>query len=278
VRCARREMGYFVSLSRRSVRGMAFMRVLTAGLTDVGMKRTGNEDNFASCEELGLFVVADGMGGHAAGEVASGTAIQVITDYVRGALEEAGPPDAGSSRFDPETCQKILATSVQLANETICGLASENSTFEGMGTTLSGLLLNGSRACMVHVGDSRIYLLRGGQMTLLTSDHSWVNEQLQRNIITAEEAKTHRWRNVITRALGHKVDLEVDTRVEKMEPGDCFLLCSDGLTGMVDEETIQKVLLDMSDAPQAACRRLVDLANDAGGFDNITMIIVKVAG
>ena len=256
---------------------MAFMRVLTAGLTDVGMKRTGNEDNFASCEELGLFVVADGMGGHAAGEVASGTAIQVITDYVRGALEEAGPPDAGSSRFDPETCQKILATSVQLANETICGLASENSTFEGMGTTLSGLLLNGSRACMVHVGDSRIYLLRGGQMTLLTSDHSWVNEQLQRNIITAEEAKTHRWRNVITRALGHKVDLEVDTRVEKMEPGDCFLLCSDGLTGMVDEETIHKVLLDMSDAPQAACRRLVDLANDAGGFDNITLIIVKVA-
>jgi len=271
-------MGCFVFLSRRSVRGMAFMRVLTAGLTDVGMKRTGNEDNFASCEDVGLFVVADGMGGHAAGEVASSTAIKVITDYVRGALEEAGPSDAGSSRFDPETCRKILATSVQLANETICGLASENPTFEGMGTTLSGLLLNGSRACMVHVGDSRIYLLRGGQLTLLTSDHSWVNEQLQRNIITAEEAKTHRWRNVITRALGHKVDLEVDTRVEKMEPGDCFLLCSDGLTGMVDEETIHKVLLDMSDDPQAACRRLVDLANDAGGFDNITLIIVKVAG
>jgi PPM family protein phosphatase len=253
------------------------MRVVAAGLTDVGMKRTGNEDSFALCEDLGLYLVADGMGGHAAGEVASGTAVQVITDYVRGTLEEM-PPRESEQRCEPETWHKILVTGVQLANETICGLASENATYEGMGTTLSGAILNGSRVFVVHVGDSRVYLLRAGELRQLTTDHSWVNEQLQRNIITPEEARTHRWRNVITRALGHKVDLEVDSIVEDVVQGDCLLLCSDGLTGMVDEETIRKTLLDMSDNPKAACRRLVDLANDAGGFDNVTLIVVKVTG
>ncbi|NQU43408.1 Stp1/IreP family PP2C-type Ser/Thr phosphatase [bacterium] len=251
------------------------MEIVSAGLTDVGRKRSNNQDHFTCLNDIGLYLVADGMGGHAAGEVASETAVNVISDFVRDALEEEdGAPFPSSTRMDHY--QEILVTSVHLANQTISSLSADNPVYEGMGTTLSGMLIRGDQACLVHVGDSRVYRLRGDDLRILTTDHSWVNEQLRRNIITAEEARTHRLRNVITRALGHKMDLEVDSFVEPIESGDVFLICSDGLNSMIEDEEIRRVLAENGEDPRAVCRLLIDRANAAGGDDNVTLVVVRV--
>jgi protein phosphatase len=249
------------------------MRILSAGLTDVGRKRSGNEDCLECVDKIGLYLVADGMGGHAAGEVASHTAVSVMRDFLSELLPEAStsecPDDARMEEY-----RALLEKAVFRANERIFTLGSEDAKLDGMGTTLSGALIRDNRLCWAHVGDSRIYRLRDGSLQLLTVDHSWVNEQLLRNMITEEEARNHRWRNVITRAIGHRSDLEVDTGVDEVLPGDVYLLCSDGLTGMVDNERMEGVLREMK-APADACRLLVDMANEAGGLDNITVIVLQ---
>ncbi len=257
------------------------MKILSTGQTDVGMKRQGNEDSFMCDDSLGLFVVADGMGGHAAGEVASRTAIQAISQEVSKRLNSTDPDetDPGASSVDtdpgPKSGQHFFEYSVHLANRCIVELSKENPIYNGMGTTVSGMLISDNTAIIAHVGDSRIYMLRNDELKILTTDHSWVNEQLQRNIITAEEARTHRWRNVITRALGNRIDLEVDVINHELQVGDTYMLCSDGLTGMVEDNEIKQVLNELQD-PEQAVRKLIDLANDYGGTDNITAIVLKV--
>jgi len=253
------------------------MRIVSNGLSDIGVKRERNEDSMGCHDDLGLYVVADGMGGHAAGEIASQTAVTTVADAVRRVLE-AKERSGGADEDDPDTDRYVdlLELSVQEANCAICELSQENVHYTGMGTTLSGMLVRNGKAAIAHVGDSRIYRLREGRFEILTSDHSWVNEQLKRNIITPVEAKTHRWRNVITRALGNRPDLEVDTDEIELQVGDCYLLCSDGLTGMVEEEELAQVLSDMGEELQAACRDLVERANKAGGNDNVTLIILRV--
>lgn len=250
------------------------MKLQSFGITDVGLKRAHNEDSFYRSDELGLYLVADGMGGHAAGEVASGSAIQAILDFLTRQEEDANItwPFEYDDEFSTEA--NSLLNGVRLANQRLCAVQQERPELSGMGTTIAGLRLTGEEAVLAHVGDSRIYRFRNGELVQLTSDHSWVNEQLQKNIITADEAKNHRYKNVITRALGNRFDLDIDVRLEPAQIGDTFVLCSDGLSGMVDDEKLVEVLTTMPDLREAA-NKLVAMANEAGGNDNITVVLVR---
>ena len=252
------------------------MRVVSCGLSDVGKKRSHNEDSYGCSDELGLYLVADGMGGHAAGEVASSTAMSVIFDFVSRALKKGdltSPLEAGA---DLEHHHRMLVMAVHLANEAIRGMSGNRDTYSGMGTTITGALVWQDVAYIVHVGDSRAYLLRDGSLRALTDDHSWVQEQLKRKTITPEEAKSHRWRNVITRALGNQSELEVDAAKLPLQAGDRLLLCTDGLTSMVDESAVEKELLAADGGLADRCRNLVEMSNEAGGSDNITVVLLQV--
>jgi protein phosphatase len=186
-----------ISDAPEAVFGNASMIVRSFGITDVGLKRSHNEDNFYRSDELGIYLVADGMGGHAAGEVASNTAIQSIAEFAERFAKDRSLtwPFGFDNRLSEEG--NALITGIQLANQTLCKMQQQQTELTGMGTTLAALRITGDQALIAHVGDSRVYRLRGDSFELLTSDHSWVNEQLQKNIITAEEARTHRYRNVI---------------------------------------------------------------------------------
>ncbi len=247
------------------------------GRTDVGLKRQANEDSIKLDENLRLFAIADGMGGHAAGEIASRTAIETLHEFVAHAAinRDFTWPFGIDSKFS--LGENVLLTGIHLANRRVCRLAGENETYSGMGTTVAAIYAPERVIHIGHVGDSRVYRLRGNELQLLTDDHSWVNEQLKRNIITEDEARNHRWRNVITRALGNRQDVEVDLKSVDMQCGDLFLICSDGLTGMVDDQTLHQVLsTHPQEDLQALCGRLVELANEAGGQDNISVILVRV--
>lgn len=255
------------------------MKVESFGITDVGLKRAHNEDNFFRSDELGLYLVADGMGGHAAGEVASGSAIEAVADFVERHAADTSLtwPFGFDARFSPEA--NALLNGIRLANQHLYSMQQERHELAGMGTTIVGLRVDEHNATLAHVGDSRVYRIRHGQLEQLTSDHSWVNEQLQKNIITAEEARTHRYKNVITRALGNRLDLEIDTRVEPLEPGDHFVLCSDGLSGMVEDWEIREVVAETHPGDlRSAANKLVALANEAGGMDNISVVIIRWEG
>lgn len=245
------------------------------GITDVGLKRTHNEDNFYRSDELGLYLVADGMGGHAAGEVASGAAIEAIVGFAeRHSKDDALTwPFGFDARFSPAA--NALISGIRLANQTLFTMQQERPELNGMGTTIATLRIDEEEATLAHVGDSRVYRMRGDDLSLLTSDHSWVNEQLQKNIITAEEARNHRYKNVITRALGNRVDLEIDVRMETVEAGDRFLLCSDGLSGMVEDWEMREVLTAAQSDLRGAANKLVALANEAGGHDNISVVLIR---
>jgi protein phosphatase len=248
----------------------------TCGQSDVGLRRPHNEDTIEVNDALHLYVVADGMGGHAAGEVASRTAVDAMREFIDHAQTDKDftwPFGFDNALSTPEN---LLSSAIQLANRRVCQLAGENRDYNGMGTTLTALYEADDQILIGHVGDSRTYRLRGGQLELITNDHSWVNEQLQRNIITEDEARHHRWRNVITRALGNRPDLEVDLKSLEPQEGDLFLLCSDGLSGLVGDEEITRILSEASDPLEGACQALIEAANREGGIDNISVILVRV--
>lgn len=252
------------------------LTIEACGQTDVGRRRPHNEDSIQVDEQLGLFVVADGMGGHAAGEVASRTAVETLHHFVSQAMENPDftwPFGVDETRTIPEN---ILLTGARIANRRICQMAEENEGYRGMGTTLAILMTLQNSVLIGHVGDSRIYRLRKGVLEQLTMDHSWVNEQLQRNIITQDEARNHRWRNVITRALGNRQDIEIDLLESSVAPNDLFLICSDGLNGMLTDEQIQEILIERNGKLKQGCRRLIQAANQAGGEDNISVVLVQV--
>lgn len=250
------------------------MKIHSFGITDVGLKRSHNEDNFFRSDELGIYLVADGMGGHAAGEVASNTAIQAIGEFFERHSRDASLtwPFGYDSRFS--AMANALINGIRLANQRLYSLQQDRPELSGMGTTIASLAACETEATLAHVGDSRVYRQRRGEFELLTTDHSWVNEQLQKNIITADEARNHRYRNVITRALGNRLDLEIDVRLETLEPGDTYLICSDGLSGMLTDEELQEVLQTLPDLREAT-NKLVAMANEAGGHDNITVIVAR---
>lgn len=251
--------------------------IAAAGQTDVGRRRQHNEDAFLCDPDHRLFVVADGMGGHAAGEVASAHAVQAVQEFIASfdSGNEATWPFGIDKGLTP--AQNLLVNAIKLANRSVCGLAQEKPEYTGMGTTIVGCRLEEGEAVIGHVGDSRVYLLRGGRLHQLTADHSWVNEQVQQGALREDEAKTHRWRNIITRALGNRFDVEVDWKSIPVGPGDTLLLCTDGLSGVVDEGGIVEILRECGEDLEAACRRLIEAANAGGGPDNVTVVVVRLA-
>lgn len=253
------------------------IRIQAAGLSDRGLKRSHNEDSLSVVPSLGLFIVADGMGGHNAGEVASRQAIESMVEFLRETQTNLAT-DSWPAPPNPELSESEnrIVTAIKLANRDVCKLSMEHPEYHGMGTTLVSMLLDprSNEAAVAHVGDSRAYRLRDGQLAKLTADHSWVEEQLQRGIISEEEAKNHRWKNVITRALGNKLDVDVDVATHEMYDGDVYLLCSDGLSGMVEQDHMEELLTKYPDLEECA-DALISAANDAGGNDNISLILIR---
>ena len=250
------------------------MRRLGAGISDVGRRRVSNEDAFFADDQLGLYVVADGMGGHAAGEVASQEAVDVVHGMVRRELDlvskvAGGNPDADEVR----RITRLVESAAQAATYMVFGIAQHEPDQQGMGTTLSVLLLAGGLGVTAQVGDSRVYLVRNGQAMQLTEDHTLVAWQLKQGIISEEEALVSPHKNVITRAVGSREYVQVDTACFDLELGDAFLVCSDGLHGYLTDHEIPAIV-DLG--PHAASRRFVEMANARGGRDNITAIVVEL--
>ena len=242
----------------------------------MGRRREQNEDAFLVDPETGLFVVADGMGGHAGGGTASSIAVETIQKSVRAAREAAPATFASTSPPDPTHFPAVLRLAVEAASREIYRAALEDPSLAGMGTTVTTALLVGRSAFMAHVGDSRLYLLRGGRIFQLSEDHSLVNEQLKAGAITEAEARSSRFRNIITRSVGFEEGVLVDVVGFDVEKGDVLVLCCDGLSNLVADSEILGIAGNgqLSEAPE----RLVALANERGGDDNITVIVVRVDG
>lgn len=250
------------------------VEVKAFGLTDVGRQRQHNEDSFLVDPDVKLFVVADGMGGHAAGEVASGIAVESVAEFIaRTDEDEATWPMPLDTRLRRSTNR--LVASLQIANKRVIDAMRSDSRLRGMGTTVVAAIIDEGFAAFAHVGDSRAYLVREGQISRITDDHSWVFEQVQAGMLSEEEAERHPLRNVITRALGGSSDVVPDAVEVECMAGDQYLLCTDGLTGMIAEDQILQVLLDEADI-ETACRRLIDAANENGGQDNVTVVLIRV--
>jgi serine/threonine protein phosphatase PrpC len=246
------------------------MKIAARGLTDVGRKRDHNEDSFLVSERLGLFVVADGMGGHAGGGIASRLAVQAIESQMSQARQ--ADPSSGDAVKDGSNLRDSLVKAFAEACRLIYREAQGDPALQGMGTTATVAAVDGSTAFIAHVGDSRCYLVRNKRIYQITEDHSLVNEQLKAGAMTAEEARNSRFKNIITRSVGFEEDVQVDTVALAMEAGDRLVLCSDGLTNLAKDEEILEVVskVTVEEAPEI----LVDLANARGGDDNITVVVV----
>lgn len=242
-----------------------------AAASHSGRVRSSNEDAFGYCSEAGLFVVCDGMGGAAAGEVASRVTVDTMLNRF------CGPGSRFTLSADMgSTLQPLLQEAVASANQQVFTKAERDASLHGMGTTLVALLAGSGRAWIAHVGDSRCYRYREGRLEQWTQDHSLVDEQVRLGQLTREEAERSPLRNVITRAVGSQRSVTAEVDEVEVKPGDLFLLCSDGLTREVPDQQIASVLADNDDLDQA-CQRLIDAANDAGGRDNVTCMLVRAS-
>jgi protein phosphatase len=250
------------------------VRIASGGQSDVGRQRANNEDCFRVVSPLNLFVVSDGMGGEAHGEIASAMAVETV---IKTCIGEETETFAGSAEMQPGWSDQTrrLFNAARLANQKIYESAEANPEQEGMGATLSAAWINEEKLSVVHVGDSRVYLLRSGVLQQLTSDHSLVAEQVRRGILTAAEAEHSELQSVLLRALGTQPEVEVDAEEHTLFPNDILLLCSDGLTRMVAEQKIAATLQSESD-PVRAAEKLVALANENGGADNVTVVVVHM--
>jgi len=248
--------------------------VEVAGKTDLGCVRTNNEDNFGYDWRYGIYVVCDGMGGEAAGEVASKIAVDTLLEYFRQAAKQKQYPAGGGAFAGVSGRASALANAVQLANQAIRSAAAQDPNRKGMGSTIVAVLVEGNLYSAAHVGDSRIYLIRQSGIQQLTEDHSLVAEQVRRGLMSVEEAERSEMQNVIIRALGTEDAVEPDLSDLAAEPGDVLLLASDGLTRQVPDPTIRDII---SQAPslREACSRLIQAAKDTGGVDNITCLLLR---
>lgn len=245
------------------------MMIKAAGVSHVGMKRSENQDNFLVAPELQLFVVADGMGGHKGGETASSLAVQSIGEYFRNAVK------AGSA-IDPQTKVK---EAVAAANKAIQAKGQVDTSLAGMGTTTTALHFAQGRLFIGQVGDSRGYLIHPQRIWQITRDHSLVQEKLRAGLITRAQLKTDRMKNVITRSVGFEAEVEVDVYSMEVHPGDAFVLCSDGLSGMIDDTQILRIIDENvfgQRSVEKAAQRLIEAANKNGGEDNVTAIVVSI--
>lgn len=261
VRCSETRNRLDASPRARGVSGSG-VRLESAACSDVGLRRVVNEDNFAIAEDLGLYIVADGMGGHKAGRVASTVAVETTL----AAIEVLSATQQSPA--------EMLRGAVARANLEICNRSEGDPDLEGMGTTLVALLAAGGRIALAHVGDSRAYLVRAGRIRLLTDDHSVVGDLLRRQQITEEAAREHPHRHVLTRALGVAPSIEVDLAELTPMPGDMFILCSDGLTTHLRDSEILEIVMRETLLAKC-CDALIAAANQRGGVDNITAMLLR---
>ena len=239
------------------------LQLHATGLTDVGRARKHNEDCFEISREHQLFVVADGMGGHSHGEVAA----RIAVDSIRESIAESASTgtDLGPA----------LEHAVHTAHSQVLDAIIKDASLQGMGTTVVGMYVNGQTAALAHVGDSRAYRVRGGVLSLLTQDHTWVHEQVQAGYLSEDQARHHPLKNVVTRALGSEKEVVVDLQEVDLQAGDRYLICSDGLTSMLDDHDIEEILLGGGEL-EGICEALVSEANRRGGLDNVTVILLSV--
>jgi protein phosphatase len=250
------------------------LRIEVAGETNVGMKRTHNEDNFSILEESGLYIVADGMGGHASGEVAAKMAVDSLKEFFAATAndpERTWPYKMDRSKGYEEN---RLITGIKLANLRIYESAQRDPRQRGMGTTIVTMFAVEDGVYIAHVGDSRIYRLREGKIEQLTEDHSLLNDYIKMKRLTPEEIANFPHKNVIVRALGMKDTVKVDTRFEQPRAGDVYLLCSDGLSGPVTDDELLQISTQSEDLKSSATK-MIERANANGGPDNITVILAR---
>ena len=260
------------------------MRVRFAGLTDVGRSRDNNEDNFYISETEPLCIVADGMGGHSSGEVASLFAVRTIKDFyartmadpdVDKILKKKLPPWPFQRRPPAHAEERRLVQAVMLANDVIHRYAASRPDCKGMGTTLVGAFYIETGMYLIHIGDSRGYVVRRGGIERITRDHSLADEYLNMGILRPDELEYFPYKNVITRALGLNAEVEPEVSFITIQPDDTYVFCSDGLTDPLSDEEILQIVRDSGSNLELGCKRLIDAANDAGGPDNITVVMAQ---
>jgi protein phosphatase len=250
------------------------MLITSCAQSDRGRTRSVNEDYYLVDPDGSFFVVADGMGGHGNGEVASRVAVQAMAKHLGDKAPTARPWSTSAARTDRNRAR--LLTAVRVANREVLAEVEKDGALAGMGATLVALLLDGESALIAHVGDSRAYRLRDGELEKLTEDHTWVHEQVSAGLLSEDEARLHPFRSVVTRAVGGAENVEVDVDRVDLQPGDLVLLCSDGLNAVLsDEEIAQHMARQLS--LEELSLQLVESANEGGGPDNITVVLLKVA-
>lgn len=250
------------------------LRIRSCGLSDRGLARSHNEDCLELDPEHQLYLVADGMGGHRHGEIASRLAVDTIRRFVVTSSDrDATLPFVPEPDFERHS--NVLKMAFRIAHDNVLWAIHNDRRLFGMGTTVVGLLLAGDLAAIAHVGDSRAYRLRGGELELLTADHTWVNEQVVAGNLSGDQARVHPLKNVVTRALGGDKDVDVDLREVDVAPGDLFLLCSDGLTTMLSDDEIHRSA-DSGAPVEDICKTLIAAANARGGHDNVTVVALQV--
>lgn len=252
------------------------MKINSFGITDIGKKRQKNEDSFFVNKSLNLFIVADGMGGHAAGEKASRCAVEAINQFME--HTQAGEEITWPFGFDANLSliENRIKAAIHLAHRKILDASTGDYNLKGMATTVVVSIVIDHKLYIGHVGDSRAYLIRDNKIIQLTTDHSWVNEQLRSGIINAQQAKSHPFKNVVTRALGGPQELEVDLIHEQIIHDDVILICSDGLTSMVEDKDLLELVAKNKENPELASKKLLEAANGKGGNDNITLILAHI--
>jgi protein phosphatase len=245
------------------------------GRSDVGRRRKLNEDNFLVAPEPGLYAVCDGMGGHNAGEVASQMAIETLASFIERSHKEKEITWPYGLDVNLSYDGNRIKTAIKLANKKVFRAADNREEYTGMGTTAVAAIVSGDVMTVGSAGDSRCYLMRNGELTQVTKDDSWVSAALGEGILNSDEIERHPLRNVITKAVGAKESIELDVVEQKLSPGDVALICSDGLHAMLNDEQIQQTLTPFPESLEEAAGKLIDAANEAGGKDNVSVVLLR---
>jgi protein phosphatase len=245
------------------------------GASDVGRRRQLNEDSLVMDQESRLFIVADGMGGHNAGEIASKLAVETVLNFIRRAKEEE--EITWPYGVDPKLSIEAnrLRTAIMLANKRVWKEADKRQDYTGMGTTIVAAVIGNDCITFTGAGDSRLYRVRGEEIEQLTTDDSWVQVAIDEGVLDPEEAEHHPMRNIITKAIGAKEDIDVPVFEEQLEDGDLYLLCSDGLHGMINDKEIRRIVLQSGNELEKCVKELIEAANENGGKDNVTVLVMR---
>lgn len=244
------------------------------GQTDIGIHRDHNEDTIGCNEDLALMVLADGMGGHRCGEIASAIAVNTVIEHIKKESKKV-TINSNSKEYGSDEYKSIIHEAIKLANRNIYDSAQTNKQYEGMGTTIVTALFYNNTITVAHVGDSRLYRFRNNKLKQITKDHSYVQELIDCGVYTSEQAKTSEHKNLITRAVGIERNIKIELKEYRVEVGDIYFICSDGVSDLVDDEHIKSILIEHSNDLKAATSTIINTANNMGGKDNISVYIAK---